>query len=69
MKNKFMFEHPEEFYPTEMDDDSVLADGMIPDSRIIGLIDELDITDEDYDADDEDSEMALKSIGMKLDDE
>lgn len=63
-----MFEHPEEFYPTEMDDDSVLADGMIPDSRIIGLIDELGITDEDY-ADDEDSEMALKSIGMKLDDE
>ncbi len=68
MKNKFMFEHPEEFYPTEMDDDSVLADGMIPDSRIIGLIDELGIADEDY-ADDEDSEMALKSIGMKLDDE
>lgn len=63
-----MFEHPEEFYPTEMDDDSVLADGMIPDSRIIGLIDELGIADEDY-ADDEDSEMALKSIGMKLDDE
>ncbi|HLP80650.1 MAG TPA: hypothetical protein VK141_01510 [Nitrosomonas sp.] len=28
----------------DIDDDSVLADGMIPDSRIVQLIDELDVS-------------------------
>lgn len=28
---------------TDIDDDSVLADGMIPDSRIVELIDELEV--------------------------
>lgn len=38
------------------DDDSVLADGMIPDSRIVGLIDELEESCDELDAEDEDDE-------------
>lgn len=38
---------------TDIDDDSVLADGMIPDSRIVQLIDELKVSsDESSDNDD-----------------
>lgn len=38
---------------TDVDDDSVLADGMSPDSRIVQLIDELEVSnDESSDADD-----------------
>ena len=31
----------------DLDDDGVLADGMIPDSRIVGLIDELEVINHD----------------------
>lgn len=42
--------------PSDIDDDSVLADGMIPDSRIVGLIDELEESCDELDAEDEDDE-------------
>lgn len=42
--------------PADIDDDSVLADGMIPDSRIVGLIDELEESCDELDAEDEDDE-------------
>jgi hypothetical protein len=32
---------------TDIDDDSVLADGMIPDSRIVQLIDELEVSNDE----------------------
>ncbi len=35
--------------PDEIDDESVLADGMIPDSRIVKLIDELEASNDDSD--------------------
>jgi hypothetical protein len=66
----FSFENPEAFYLIEMDDDSVLADGMIPDSRIIGLIDELGATGRyESDADDEDPGLTLESLGVQYDED
>lgn len=50
----------------ELDDEGVLADGMIPDSRIVKLIDELEISGDDFD-DEAESEIALKSIGLHHD--
>lgn len=35
----------------DIDDESVLADGMIPDSRIVELIDELGIISDDFNSD------------------
>lgn len=46
----------------DIDDESVLADGMIPDSRIVKLIDEL-VTNDDSD-DDEDLENTLEFLGV-----
>lgn len=46
----------------DIDDESVLADGMIPDSRIVKLIDEL-VTNDDFD-DDEDLENTLEFLGV-----
>lgn len=46
----------------DIDDESVLADGMIPDSRIVKLIDEL-VTNDDYD-DDGDLENTLEFLGL-----
>lgn len=69
VNRNFSFENPEAFYPIEMDDDSVLADGMIPDSRIIGLIDKLDATGSyESDADDEDPGLTLESLGVQYSD-
>ncbi len=44
----------------DIDDDSVLADGMIPDSRIVKLIDELEVSNDDDDLDD-----ALAFLGLR----
>lgn len=72
VKGKFAYEDSQALYPIdiEMDDDSMLADGLIADSRIIGLIDELDGggEDESY-MDDEDSGLTLQSLGMLYDGE
>lgn len=46
---------------SDIDDDSVLADGMIPDSRIVGLIDELEDSCDQLDAKDEDDEIIADS--------
>ncbi|MBX9637322.1 MAG: hypothetical protein K2Q45_07210 [Nitrosomonas sp.] len=46
---------------SDIDDDSVLADGMIPDSRIVGLIDELEDSCDQLDAEDEDDEIIADS--------
>lgn len=46
---------------SDIDDDSVLADGMIPDSRIVGLIDELEESCDELDAEDEDDEIIVDS--------
>ena len=35
----------------DIDDEGVLADGMIPDSRIVKLIDELEFASDDFDND------------------
>lgn len=72
VKGKFSYEDSQALYPIdiEIDDDSMLADGLIPDSRIIGLIDELDVGGgyESY-TDDEDPDLTLQSLGMQFDDE
>lgn len=47
---------------TDTDDKGVLADGMIPDSRIVGIIDELEIINDD---DAEDSKITLESLGLR----
>lgn len=65
MKHKVASEYSEESHLIEMEDDSVLADGMIPDSRVIGLIDELDQSS-DYFVDD-DPEIMLKALRFQLD--
>lgn len=46
----------------DIDDESVLADGMIPDSRIVKLIDEL-VNNDDLD-DAEDLDNALEFLGL-----
>lgn len=45
------------------EDEDALADGMIPDSRIVKLIDELETGDEDFCVAEE-SEIAIKSLGF-----
>ncbi len=46
----------------DMQDEDALADGMIPDSRIVKLIDELEDNDDSFDNGD-DAEV-LKSLGL-----
>lgn len=41
--------------PSDIDDDSVLADGMIADSRIVELIDELAVGSDELDVEDDDA--------------
>ncbi len=53
---RLSFDDEENTDPSDIDDDSVLADGMIPDSRIVGLIDELEESCDELDAEDEDDE-------------
>jgi len=49
--------------PINFDDEDALADGMIPDSRIVKLIDELETGDDDFCVAEE-SEIAMKSLGF-----
>lgn len=53
---RLSFDDEDNADPSDIDDDSVLADGMIPDSRIVGLIDELEESCDELDAEDEDDE-------------
>ena len=52
--------------PSDIDDDSVLADGMIPDSRIVGLIDELEDSCDQLDAKDEDEDDEIIADSQEL---
>ncbi len=51
-------------YPMDIDEEDALADGMIPDSRIVKLIDELEIASDDFD-DNGDAESTLESLGLR----
>jgi hypothetical protein len=48
----------------DIDDEGVLADGMIPDSRIVKLIDELEFASDDFD-NDGDFENTLEFLGLR----
>ncbi len=48
----------------DIDDEGVLADGMIPDSRIVTLIDELEFASDDFD-NDGDFENTLEFLGLR----
>lgn len=54
---RLSFDDEDNADPSDIDDDSVLADGMIPDSRIVGLIDELEESCDELDAEDEDDKI------------
>jgi len=58
---RLSFDDEDNADPSDIDDDSVLADGMIPDSRIVGLIDELEDSCDQLDAKDEDDEIIADS--------
>ncbi|TXI27483.1 MAG: hypothetical protein E6Q60_09680 [Nitrosomonas oligotropha] len=58
---RLSFDDEDNADPSDIDDDSVLADGMIPDSRIVGLIDELEDSCDQLDAKDEDDEIITDS--------
>lgn len=49
----------------DIDDESVLADGMIPDSRIVKLIDELEIINDDFNNNGNLDRNALESLGLR----
>ncbi len=65
MTDKFLSNNTNDIDSSTMDfeDEDALADGMIPDSRIVKLIDELEISDDDFDAVEE-SGIAMKSLGF-----
>ena len=48
----------------DIDDEGVLADGMIPDSRIVKLIDELEFASDDFD-NGGDFENTLEFLGLR----
>jgi len=51
----FSFDDMDDADPLDKDDDCALADGMTPDSRIVELIDELEVSCDEFDeSDDED---------------
>lgn len=63
MINKEFFVNNAELKESNDDDDEALADGLIPDSRIIQIIDELETSQDDFD-DDGNSAMTLESLGL-----
>lgn len=63
MINKEFFVNNAEIKESNDDDNEALADGLIPDSRIIQIIDELETSQDDFD-DDENSAMTLESLGL-----
>ena len=63
MMNKEFFVENAEIKESNDDDDEALADGLIPDSRIIQIIDELETSQDEFD-DDGNSAMTLESLGL-----
>ncbi|QOJ22699.1 MAG: hypothetical protein HRU78_02760 [Gammaproteobacteria bacterium] len=44
----FSFDDEDNIDPSDIDDDCALADGMTPDSRIVELIDALEISNDEF---------------------
>lgn len=63
MMNKEFFVKNSKLKESNDDDDEALADGLIPDSRIVQIIDELETNHDELD-NNEDPEMKLKSLGL-----
>ncbi|MER0170570.1 MAG: hypothetical protein DU489_08200 [Nitrosomonas sp.] len=63
---RLSFDDEDNADPSDIDDDSVLADGMIPDSRIVGLIDELEDSCDQLDAKDEDEDDEIIADSQEL---
>ncbi len=63
MINKKFFADTVEVIDAIDGDDEALADGLIPDSRIVQIIDELETSQDDFD-DDGNSAMTLESLGL-----
>lgn len=63
MKNKEFFVKNSKLKESNDDDDEALADGLIPDSRIVQIIGDLETNHDDLD-NDEDPETILKSLGL-----
>ncbi|WP_394807332.1 hypothetical protein [Nitrosomonas sp.] len=63
MINKEFFGKNAELKESNDDDNEALADGLIPDSRIVQIIDELETNHDDLD-NDEDSKTPLKSLEL-----
>lgn len=61
----FSFDDKDDADSLDMDDDCALADGMTPDSRIVELIDELEVSCDELDEsndDDEDEDEIIASF-------
>ena len=63
MINKEFFGKNAELKESNDDDNEALADGLIPDSRIVQIIDELETNHDELD-NNEDPEIKLKSLGL-----
>jgi len=63
MINKEFFVNNAKLKESNDDDNEALADGLIPDSRIVQIIDELETSQDDF-ADNGDSEITFKSSGL-----
>ena len=63
---RLSFDDEDNADPSDIDDDSVLADGMIPDSRIVGLIDELEESCDGLDAENENEDDEIVADSQKL---
>ncbi|MDP1548799.1 MAG: hypothetical protein Q8L97_01375 [Nitrosomonas sp.] len=63
MMNKEFFVKNSKLKESNDDEDEALADGLIPDSRIVQIIDELETNHDELD-NDEDPEIKLKSLGL-----
>jgi len=63
MMNKEFFVKDSKLKESNDDDDEALADGLIPDSRIVQIIGDLETNHDDLD-NDEDPKTILKSLGL-----
>ncbi|MDE2387918.1 MAG: hypothetical protein KGN35_02365 [Betaproteobacteria bacterium] len=65
LKN-FSFDDKDDADSLDRDDDCALADGMTPDSRIVELIDELEVCCDEFDESDDDDGDEIIAIFRKL---
>ncbi|MBS0496611.1 MAG: hypothetical protein JSR51_03060 [Proteobacteria bacterium] len=62
----FSFDDKDDADPLDTDDDCALADGMTPDSRIVELIDELEVSCDEFDKSDDNDEDEIIASFRKL---